>query len=379
MTTVIFNARKVDSDGIAEGFWVRFVGSRITESGIGHPPVSADDTVFDAAGQWLTPGFIDLHCHGGGGHPFTGDAAEIAAGVQLHRRHGTTRTAVSLVALPIDVLEQSLREVAELARRDDLVLGSHLEGPFLSAHHHGAHDPHTLIIPTSEVVEAVLSAAGGTLLQVTIAPELPGALSGIETFVAQGVRVAIGHTAADYHLAQRAFDRGATILTHAFNAMPPIHHRAPGPIVAAFEDERVTLELILDGHHVEAPTARLAFRQAPGRIALVTDAMAAAGAGDGIYLLGDLEVAVNRGRAVLAGTDTLAGSTLTQDAALRYALVTIGLPPVEAVAALTSTPARAIGRQEDLGYLRPGYLADAVLLSAEWEVQQVWAGGLSQI
>lgn len=379
MTTVILNARKVDSDGISERFWVRFSGSRITESGIGHPLVSADDTVFDAAGQWLTPGFIDLHCHGGDGHPFTGDAAEIAAGAHLHRRHGTTRIAVSLVALPMDSLKRSLGAVAELAHRDDLILGSHLEGPFLSAHHHGAHNPDALTIPTPGLLETLLSAAEGTLLQVTIAPELPGALAGIESLVAHGVRVAIGHTAADYQLAQRAFDRGATILTHAFNAMPPIHHRAPGPIIAAFEDERVTLELILDGQHVEAPIARLAFANAPGRIALVTDAMVAAGAGDGTYFLGDLEVAVKQGRAVLAGTDTLAGSTLTQDAALRYALVTIGLPPVEAVAALTSAPARAIGRHEDLGYLRPGYLADAVLLSEDWQVRQVWAAGLSQI
>lgn len=379
MTTVIINARKVDSDGIAESFWVRFTGSRISESGTGSPSVSATDTVVDAAGKWLTPGFIDLHCHGGGGHSFTGDASGITAAVVAHRQHGTTRTVVSLVSSTIESLAQSLRCVADLAKDDDLILGSHLEGPFLSALHHGAHNPEFLTNPTPEALATLLSAAEGSLAQVTIAPELPGALSGIETLVSHGVRVALGHSNAGYQLAQEAFERGATILTHAFNAMQPIHHREPGPIIAAFEDQRVTLELILDGHHVSAPVARMAFHQAPGRIALVTDAMAAAGASDGSYMLGNLEVTVNRGRAVLAGSETLAGSALTQDAALRFAILTTGLAPVEAVAALSSTPARALGRQEDLGYLRPGYLADAVLLDADWVVEQVWAGGVTQI
>lgn len=379
MTTVIINARKVDSDGIAESFWVRFSGSRITESGTGSPSVSTTDNVVDAAGKWLTPGFVDLHCHGGGGHSFTGNSSEITDAVVAHRQHGTTRTVVSLVSGTIDSLAQSLRCVADLARGDDLILGSHLEGPFLSGVHHGAHNPELLTNPTPAALETLLSAAEGTLVQVTIAPELPGALSAIETLVSHGVRVALGHSNAGYQLAQEAFERGATILTHAFNAMPPIHHREPGPIVAAFEDDRVTLELILDGHHVSAPVARLAFHQAPGRIALVTDAMAAAGASDGSYLLGNLEVTVNHGRAVLAGSETLAGSTLTQDAALRYAILTAGLTPVEAVTALTSTPARVLGRQEDLGYLRHGYLADAVLLDADWVVEQVWAGGVAQI
>lgn len=379
MTTVIINARKVDADGVTESFWMRFAGSRITETGTGSPSVSPNDAVVDAAGKWLTPGFIDIHCHGGGGYSFTGDAAEITAAVLSHRQHGTTRTVVSLVSGSIDSLAESLQAVAGLAKGDNLILGSHLEGPFLSPHHHGAHNPDLLTTPTPEALERLLSASAGTLVQVTIAPELPGALAGIETLVAQGVRVAIGHTNANYQIAQQAFERGATIVTHAFNAMPPIHHRQPGPIVAAFEDERVTLELILDGHHVAAPAARLVFHQAPGRIALVTDAMAAAGAGDGTYLLGDLEVTVVQGRAVLAGGATLAGSTLTQDAALRFAVLTAGLGPIEAVAALTSTPARVLGREEDLGYLRPGYLADAVLLSEDWTVQRVWAGGVTQI
>ena len=190
-----------------------------------------------------------------------------------------------------------------------------------------------------------------------------------------GIAVAIGHTEADFDQAREAFDRGARILTHAFNAMEGIHHRAPGPVVAAFEDERVTIELILDGLHVHPDVAGMAFRAAPGRIALVTDAMAAAGSSDGDYRLGSLNVTVRDGLAVLSGTDTIAGSTLTQDAALRCAVEQAGVHPVDAIAALTAIPARALGLDHRLGYLKPGFAADAVVLDSGLHVQRVWANG----
>ncbi|WP_309620619.1 amidohydrolase family protein, partial [Salinibacterium sp.] len=193
--------------------------------------------------------------------------------------------------------------------------------------------------------------------------------------VEAGVAVAIGHTTADERLAHEAFDRGARILTHAFNAMPGIHHRAPGPVIAAFDDLRVTLEVILDGTHVHPRVARLAFGAAPGRIALVTDAMAAAGFGDGDYTLGSLTVDVRGGLAMLRGTDTIAGSTLTQDAALRTAITVAGISPADAVAALTLTPAQALGLDHRHGLLAAGFAADAVLLDSAWNVTGVWADG----
>jgi len=172
-----------------------------------------------------------------------------------------------------------------------------------------------------------------------------------------------------------AFDAGATMLTHAFNAMPGIHHRAPGPVLAALEDSRVTLELILDGRHVHPEVARLLFGDAPGRVALITDAMAAAAAADGDYRLGSLNVSVRDGLAVLSGTSTIAGSTLTQDVALQLALSEVGLPPAVAVAALTAVPARAIGLGDRFGLLEAGYAADAVVLTGDGTVAQVWAAG----
>jgi N-acetylglucosamine-6-phosphate deacetylase len=188
------------------------------------------------------------------------------------------------------------------------------------------------------------------------------------------VVVAIGHTEATSEQTRAAFDAGARMLTHAFNAMPGIHHRSPGPVVAALEDERVTLELILDGEHVHADVARLLLEQAPGRVALVTDAMAAAGADDGDYRLGSLNVSVRNGLAHLSGTSTIAGSTLTQDAALRNAL-RLGIPAPAAVAALTAVPARAIGLGHRLGLLEPGFAADVVVLDDTHHVTSVWAAG----
>src|SRR5690606_4626606 len=183
-------------------------------------------------------------------------------------------------------------------------------------------------------LDTLIGAGGGAIRQVTLAPEGAGAMDAIDRLVGDGIVVALGHTDCDYETARRAFDRGATLLTHAFNGMRGIHHRAPGPVTAALFDERVRLELVLDGVHVHPDVARLAFLAAPGRIALVTDAMAAAGSSDGDYRLGSLNVSVRNGRALLSGTSTMAGSTLTQDAALRCAIEGVGLDPVDAVAAL---------------------------------------------
>jgi N-acetylglucosamine-6-phosphate deacetylase len=291
---IVHGARKCDVDGEADQFWVVFDGDRITATGDGagwaaHAGPGAD--VVDAAGGVLTPGFIDLHVHGGGGFSFD-DAASggtragagadaVERALAVHRAHGTTRSLLSLVANPVAALERSLAAIADLAERDPLVLGSHLEGPFLAPGRRGAHNPDFLISPSPAVTGRLAAAARGTLRQVTIAPELPGALAAVQALAEADVVVAVGHTEADEERAQAAFDRGARLLTHAFNAMPGIGHRSPGPVVAAIRDERVTAELVLDGVHVHPDVARLLIDAAPGRVALITDAMAAAGAADG--------------------------------------------------------------------------------------------------
>lgn len=375
---LIHSATKVDVDGQLDAFWFHAVDGVIVTTGTGEQwrsiELDADTVVRDAAGAHLTPGFIDLHVHGGGGAAFDDGPAAILQALAVHRAHGTTRSLISLVSNPVDTLVTSLDGIADLVGEDPLVLGAHLEGPFLSPVKKGAHDVTALIEPTPAVVERLIDASRGTLRQITIAPELPNALEAIQVLVEAGVVVAVGHTDADEALTKTAFDTGARLVTHVFNAMNGIHHRAPGPIVASFADERVTVELILDGEHVHPDVAKLVFEQAPGRVALITDAMAAAGSADGRYLLGSLEVEVTDGLARLVEGDSIAGSTLTLDRALRLAIES-GIPAASAVAAMTSTPARVLGLGHRFGRLAAGHAADAVLLDHDWNVQAVWADG----
>jgi N-acetylglucosamine-6-phosphate deacetylase len=373
VTTLLHSATAVDARGERPDAWLLFDGDSIAAIGSGPDRPEADEVV-DLEGRWVTPGFIDLHGHGGGGEDYaTGD---LAVALAAHRTHGTTRAVVSLVAEPIEVLQQQLARIAQAVADDPRVLGSHLEGPFLAESRRGAHAAEMLRVPDDATVDRLLAAANGTLRQVTIAPELPGALEAIHRFSSAGVIVAIGHTEADAATTRAAFNAGATLLTHAFNAMPGIHHRAPGPVAAALEDERVSLELVLDGRHVDPSVAAIAFAAAPGRIALVTDAMAAAAASDGSYRLGSLDVSVHAGVATIAGTDTIAGSTLTQDAALRLAVERLRLPLSEAVAALTATPARILRLGHRFGLLDSGYAADVVVLDDDVAVHAVWAAGV---
>ncbi|MDR6689514.1 N-acetylglucosamine-6-phosphate deacetylase [Microbacterium sp. 1154] len=371
MTTdlLLTGARVVDARRDRPDAWVRVSGGLIAEVGTGAAPYAAEH--LDLGGAILTPGLIDLHVHGGGGHAFDDGADAITAGVAAHRRRGTTATLVSLVSSPLGVLRRQLSSVEVARRSDPGILGVHLEGPCLSPARRGAHDPGALAVPDAHFLELVRDAEPGLIRQITLAPELPGALDAITELVARGIRVAIGHTEADYALTREAIDRGATLLTHALNAMPAMGHRHPGPVPAALEDEHVTLELILDGVHVHPSVARLLLTAAPQRVALITDAMAAAAHADGAYRLGELDVQVTDGRALLDDGVTIAGSTLTLDRAVRTAVVDLGLSASDAVGAATAVPAAALG-DSSRGLLEPGMRADLVAWDADWRVQRVW-------
>ncbi len=293
-------------------------------------------------GRWRVPGFVDLHAHGGGGSSAEDGPDGIRRVLAAHRAHGTTRQLLSLVANPIPALADCLATIREVAAGEPQLVGAHLEGPFLAPARHGAHDPAHLVAPDPASVSELIDAGRGVLRMVTLAPELPGALEAIRAFVAAGVVVAVGHTEASAERVREAVDAGARVLTHAFNAMPGIAGRAPGPLGAALADERVTIEVIADGIHVHPANLRWLLDAAPGRVAAVTDAMAAAGAAEGRYRLGGLDVDVAGGRAVVAGTAQLAGSTLTLDRAIRV-LVAAGVPLTAAVDAATFVPARVLG------------------------------------
>lgn len=286
---------------------------------------------------------MDLHCHGALGHSFDdADAAGVSAAVAYHRDHGSDAVMLSLVSAPLDRLVRRLTELRSILPDVPGAAGVHLEGPFLAPGRRGAHAAESLIAPTPEAVGTLLAAGDGILRQITLAPELPGALAAVRAFTDAGVVVAVGHTEADHATAGAAFDHGARLLTHAFNAMPGLHHRDPGPVGAALERDEVVLELIADGVHVHPALIRTLFAAAPGRVALVTDAMAATGLGDGAFTLGDLAVEVIDGRPVVRGTDTLAGSTLTLDRAVEVCL-RAGVPEEQVRAAVGTVPRRVHG------------------------------------
>ena len=383
---ILHHARKVDVDGEHPDAWIAVSGGRIAAVGAGRgweAHVDEDTAVIDVEGDRVTPGLIDLHVHGGGGAAIDDGVDAAVAAIAAHRAHGTTRTLLSFVSAPIPELVSRLAWARELITADPTVLGAHLEGPFLSVANSGAHCVEALCDPDPAVVATLIEAGRGVLRQITIAPELPGALDAIAAFAAAGIVPAVGHTIADLDRTERAFDAGARLLTHAFNAMPGLGHRAPGPVAAAFERPEVTLELILDGVHVDPRIAAIAFDLAPGRIALVTDAMAAAGVGDGDYRLGEVAVSVNDGIARCSESETIAGSTLTLDRAVYHAVNAARCSPVAAVAAATMTPARLLGLDRAgadvrLGALRPDFTADFVRFDAEWNVRGVWVAGVRQ-
>ncbi|MGB4136511.1 MAG: N-acetylglucosamine-6-phosphate deacetylase [Microbacterium sp.] len=381
-SVVIHSARLVHDGTVTEDAWVRIADVRVAATGTGSgwaddAAATQDVEIVDATGlagpgALLTPGFIDIHGHGGAGAAFDDGAEAIRTARAMHRAHGSTRAVVSLVTGSLDDLAARVSEIADLRDTDVDILGSHLEGPFLDPGHKGAHDPALLRNPTEADVQRLLDAGRGTVRQITLAPELPGGLDAVRQAVANGVVAAIGHMDADDDTVRAAIEAGATILTHAFNAMHPIHHRAPGPVLTAAADPRMTLEGIVDNIHLHPHITKLLFDEAPGRVALITDSMAAAGSDDGDYLLGGLRVTVRDGVARV-DSGSIAGSTLTLDAALRNT-VAAGVPITEAVRALTATPASAIGFDDELGALRPGMLGDAVLLDADLNVIRVWTG-----
>lgn len=372
VSTLVHSGTLVDAAGARPG-WLLVDGGRIAAVGSPDetPPTAARS--IDAAGGYVTPGFVDIHGHGAGGSHYQ-DGVEPALGaLAAMRAHGTTRAVASFVTSSIDAMVASIHTARLVMDRDPVLVGVHVEGPFLAPGRKGAHNADLLRHPDRESVERLLDAAAGAIRQITIAPELPGAMDAISRFVDAGVPVAVGHTDCDYDTAREAFDRGASLVTHAFNAMAPIQGRLPGVLGAAVTAGHVTIEVIADGIHVHPASIALLFAAAPGRIALVTDAMAAAAAPPGRYRLGDLEVDVAGGRAVIAGTDTLAGSTLTPDGALRTVVHECGVPLHDAVAALTTTPARAIG-EPDPAVLAVGARAHVVVLDDELVVSDVLVG-----
>ncbi|MFF6959143.1 N-acetylglucosamine-6-phosphate deacetylase [Streptomyces sp. NPDC088197] len=371
--TVLAGARVVLPSGVVEGGRLTVEGTRIAAN-------EADEHVstatVDLAGHTVVPGFVDIHNHGGGGASFTsGTADDILTGVRTHRAHGTTTVVASTVTNALDVLAKQAGLLSELVEQGDLA-GIHYEGPFISPCRKGAHDEALLRDPDPADVRKLVEAGRGAVRMVTLAAELPGGIDSVRLLADLGVIAAIGHTDATYEQTLEAIDAGATVATHLFNAMPPLQHRAPGPIAALLEDERVTVELINDGTHLHPAVLELAFGSAgAGRVAFITDAMDAAGFGDGHYDLGPMKVEVLDGVARLVEGGSIAGSTLTLDTAFKRAVTLDGLSLTDAVRAISTNPARLLGLDDRIGTLEPGKDADLVVLDAAYDLVGVMRKG----
>lgn len=373
---VIDGGRIVTPGGVLNDGWVRVVDGVVEELGTGPPPTAGRTSHLH--GRWLLPGFIDLHVHGGGGHDFAADPESMAAGAAFHLAHGTTSTLISLVTAPIPELQAQLSWAAKLAKQGGpgtpRVLGAHLEGPFLSPTRCGAQNTEHMRRPDRAVLAELIAAADGSLRAITVAPELDGAVEVIAEAAAAGVVVALGHSDATFTEAQAGIAAGASLATHLFNGMRPLHHREPGLVGAALASG-IRCELINDGIHVHPAITRLVAATAD-RLVLVTDAIAATGAGEGEYSLGGQPVLVRDGQARLRSTGSLAGSTLTADVALRRAVQVSGLSIEQASAAASATPADVLGLGDQLGSIAVGRVADLVVLSDDLTVADVFFAGV---
>ena len=365
--SLLQGARVVTPQGVLDGGWVHVVDGTVTAVGTGPAPDA--DRARDLSGAWLLPGFVDLHVHGGGGHDVTSSPSSTSAALAFHRAHGTTSSLVSLVTAPVEALVEQLAWIARLASSDRQVLGAHLEGPFLAAARCGAQAVEHMLLPDVDVYARLLAASDGRLRVITVAPELPGAVELVARVVASGVVAAVGHTDADFARTVAAIEAGASLATHLFNGMGPLHHREPGAAGAALQ-RGIACELINDGVHLHPAITSLVARTTPLPL-LVTDCIDAAGVGDGHYRLGGQAVLVRDGQARLESTGALAGSTLTMDVAFRRAVQFSGLDVVAASAAASGNPARVLGLDGRIGSIAPGRVADLLVLDDDLRLLEV--------
>lgn len=370
--TTISNVRIFDGTSFTQDTSVTFDQGVILETG-------KDRCGIDMDGCILAPGFVDIHMHGFLGydamHP--GHSKSMAA---LEPQFGTTAfcpTSMTDKNEPIRVYLQNIRS-AKQSTSGARILGAYLEGPYLAAPTRGAHDEALLRDPLPEDYAELVRGYESEVVRITLAPERPGGFELVEQLSRQGVMVSIGHSAATYEQACRAFDLGIRSTTHTCNGMLPLHHRTPGVLGAVLTDDRVKAELIADLHHVHPAVIDLIYRvKGPEGCYFCTDSLEATGLSDGTYYNGTdpTPIIVTDGIALKNGG--LAGSTLTMDRGLRNLVQTVGIPLEHALRMGTRNPADAIGRR-DLGRIEPGCAADFVLLDPRLQVRATYIRGLCE-
>lgn len=340
--------------------------------------ISSAEPASDAAdmdGLYAIPGLVDVHFHGCVGYDFCDGTHEaISAIARYQAENGVAAICPATMTYP----EDKLSAVAEAAAsyrcesRDAALVGINMEGPFISEAKKGAQNAAYLHAPDAEMFRRLQKKADGLFKLCDLAPELPGAMETIDA-IAGEVRVSIAHTEADYETASEAFRRGARQVTHLYNAMPPLSHRAPGVIGAASDNDAVAVELIADGVHVHPAVVRATFKMFENRVVLISDSMMATGLADGEYSLGGQAVTV-RGNLATLHDGTIAGSATNLLDCVRSA-VKMGIPLGTAVRSASTNPARAIGVSHDYGTLEPGKMASVVFLDEELNVHSILLRG----
>lgn len=377
----IHNVQLVLEDGVAEGAVsvedgriaaVLPAGSRLPEDG---------RPVLDGGGGYLLPGFIDMHVHGGNGSEYMEATVDAFAAIsRFHAVHGTTGLLATTVTASREDTEAVLACAADFRLAGGSyakLLGVHLEGPFISPKWPGAQNPAYISTPRLDWVQSWEAQYPGLIRQLTLAPETTGALELIRWLSERNIIAAAGHTDADYETMLEAAEHGLSQAVHTYNAMTPLHHRKPGTVGAVLTHDGICAELIADGHHVHPGAIRLLLRAKPlEQVVLITDAMSAAGLGNGTYKLGELDVLVQDGVATLAKEGNLAGSTLTMIQALRFILEQTELEIWEASRLASANPARRLGLWEQTGSIAAGKQADLVWTDSSLQIRQTWVDGL---
>jgi N-acetylglucosamine-6-phosphate deacetylase len=334
---------------------------------------------YDLDGMILTPGYIDLLVHGGGGYGFADMSREAVEHISQHFfRHGTTGLLASLYSKPESDMVADVSRIAEfcMSSKGSNVWGMHLEGPFINKKWHGAMKVDYLWQPSVEGWAKLHAAGQGYIRLMTLAPELPGMADVMRAAAKNGVVLSIGHSAAMFEEVLMAIDNGAAHITHLFNAMTPFHHRQPSVAVAALLQNELKVELIADGFHVHPAVMKLIYNiKGDGGIILITDAIRASGMPDGEYTFMDQKIIVREKKAYLEN-GTLAGSTLTMEAAVKNMVELVGVPLTDAVRMASLNGAKVLGLEHKKGILAVGKDADLVVLNRNFDVQMTICEGV---
>ena len=339
-------------------------------------PNGQDDVIIDGKGYYAIPGLIDIHFHGSKGDDFCdADVAAIERIAAYQASVGVTSICPATMTLPEAELHNIMKAAASYQGEEGArLVGINLEGPFISSKKKGAQAATYIQTCNLPLFQELQEESGGLIQLVDIAPETEGALAFIEA-VKDKVTISIAHTTADYDTAMQAFEAGVSHVTHLYNAMPPLNHRNPGVIGAAFEAKHCFVELICDGIHIHPAVVRATFAMfGAERVVLISDCIRATGLSDGQYTLGGQEVTLKEGKCTLAD-GTIAGSSKNLMECMKTAVQKMGIPLETAVGCVTMNPAKSIGIYDSYGSITVGKTADLVLLDQDLNVKAIYING----